>query len=187
MSHAPKESKIEGSYRLTFILQKVLRELAASIIPAILIALFLNVTVAKAVKIEAGPSMQPNLYEGYRLMTESVSYRLHLPKREDIVVVDRPGNEVTLIKRVLGLPGETIEVRDGQTIIDGHLLEEPWVTYLGGPNYGPEDIPEGYVFILGDNRLLSRDSRAIGPVSISSIKGRAWLVYWPLSELRFVH
>jgi len=187
MDHVTKESVKEVPNSLITLFQKVLRELAVSIIPAILIALFLNVTVAKAVEIRSGPSMQPNLFEGYRLMTESVSYRLHLPQRGDIVVVDRPGDKVTLIKRIIGLPGETIEVRDGHTSIDGHSLEEPWVTYFGGPDYGPEKIPEGYVFILGDNRLLSRDSRAIGPVSIGSIKGRAWLVYWPLSELRFVH
>ena len=187
MDHIAKEGKKDGASRLAIIIQKVLRELAASIIPAILIALFLNVTVAKAVEIKSGPSMQPNLYEGYRLMTESVSYQFHLPQRGDIVVVDRPGDEVTLIKRIIGLPGETIEVRDGHATIDRHSLEEPWVTYFGGPDYGPEKIPAGYVFILGDNRLLSRDSRAIGPVSIGSIKGRAWLIYWPLSELRFVH
>ena len=93
MDHIAKEGKKDGASRLAIIIQKVLRELAASIIPAILIALFLNVTVAKAVEIKSGPSMQPNLYEGYRLMTESVSYQFHLPQRGDIVVVDRPGDE----------------------------------------------------------------------------------------------
>lgn len=151
-----------------------------------LIALFINVYVAQAVEIEAGPSMQPNLYQGYRVMLERVSYRFHLSQRGDIVVADRPGKEVSLIKRVMGLPGETIEVRDGHAMIDGQPIAEPWVTHFGGPDYGPAEVPEGYVFILGDNRRVSRDSRAIGPVPLSTIEGRVWLVYWPLEEIRLV-
>lgn len=161
-------------------------EAITAVVPAVLIALFINVYVAQAVEIEAGPSMQPNLYQSYRVMIEKVSYRFHPPDRGDIVVVDRPGEEVSLIKRVMGLPGETIEVRGGHVMIDGQSIEEPWVTYLGGPDYGPAEVPEGHVFILGDNRRVSRDSRAIGPVALSSIEGRVWLVYWPLEEIRLV-
>ncbi len=165
---------------------RIVWEVITAAVPALLIALFINVYVVQAVEIEAGPSMQPNLYQGYRMMVERVSYRFHLPDRGDIVVADRPGDEVSLVKRVMGLPGETIEVQGGHVIIDGQPIEEPWVTYFGGPNYGPEDIPEGYVFILGDNRRASRDSRAIGPVALSAVEGRVWLVYWPLEEVRLV-
>jgi signal peptidase I len=166
--------------------RRIAWEAITAIVPALLIALFINVHVAQAVEIEAGPSMQPNLYQGYRVMIERVSYRFHLPDRGDIVVADRPGEEVSLIKRVMGLPGETIEVRDGHVMIDGEAIEEPGVTHFGGPDYGPEEVPEGCVFILGDNRQVSRDSRAIGPVALSTIEGRVWLVYWPLEEIRLV-
>lgn len=167
-------------------LGRILWEALTAVVPALLIALFINVQVAKAVEIKDGPSMQPNLYQGYRVMIEKVSYRFHLPKRGDVVVVDRPGEEVSLIKRVMGLPGETVEVREGHITINGQKIEEPWVHYFGGPDYGPAKVPDGYVFVVGDNRRESRDSRVIGPVATSTIEGRMWLVYWPLNKITLV-
>jgi signal peptidase I len=102
------------------------------------------------------------------------------------VVADRPGSEVALIKRVVALPGETVEVRGGHTFINGKRIEEPWVTNFGGPSYPPTLVPPDHVFILGDNRANSRDSRAIGPVPINTIKGHVWLVYWPLDQIKWV-
>ena len=86
----------------------------------------------------------------------------------------------------MGLPGEMVEVKNGHVIIDGQKIEEPWILYFGGPDYRPAKIPEGYIFIVGDNRQNSRDSRAIGPVPINTIEGRAWLVYWPLDDVELV-
>ncbi len=180
------ERQTEDGRKWAQYVRRMVWEAVTAIVPALLIALFINVYVAQAVEIENGPSMQPNLYPGYRLMIERVSYRFHPPERGDIVVADRPGEEVSLVKRVMGLPGETIEVRGGHVWIDGLAVDEPWVTYWGGADYGPAEIPEGYVFILGDNRPVSRDSREIGPVPLSSIEGRACFVYWPLDEIRLV-
>lgn len=167
-------------------LQQVIWEIFSTIIPAILIALFINVYIAEAAEIEAGPSMQPNLFAGFRVMTEKVSYYFSEPARGDIVVVERPEREGNLIKRVMGLPGETIEVRDGHTYIEGALVDEPWVAYFGGRDVPPTQIPEDHVFVMGDNRPVSRDSRDIGPVPIDSIIGRAWFVYWPLDAMQFL-
>ncbi len=167
-------------------IRKIVWEMLLIIVPGLIISLFLNVTIAKAVQIESGPSMQPNLFQGNCVMIEKVSYRFHSPERGDIVVVNRPVGEVSLIKRVMGLPGETIEVRDGHALINGLAIEEPWVAYFGGPGFGPVKIPDGYVFIMGDNRQVSHDSRAIGFVAISAIEGRVWLVYWPLKMIRLV-
>jgi signal peptidase I len=167
-------------------LRKVVWETITAVIPALLIALVIKVEVARAVEIEAGPSMQPNMVQGYRFMVEKVSYQFHLPQRGDIVVVDRPEGEVDLVKRVMGLPGETVEVRAGHVFINGQPVEEPWVRYFGGPEYGPAQIPNGFVFILGDNRPASRDSRAIGPVELSTVVGKVWLIYWPLDEIELV-
>ena len=167
-------------------LQQLIWDFFTTVVPAVLIALFVHVFVAEAAEIESGPSMQPNLYAGYRVMTEKVSYLFHDPRRGDVVLVERPANEGNLIKRVIGLPGETIEVRDGHTYINGQIIDEPWVKNFGGVSCSPTFIPEGTVFVMGDNRPNSRDSRAIGPVPIDSIIGRGWFVYWPLEEFELL-
>jgi signal peptidase I len=165
-------------------LARVAWEFIAAILPALAVALFFNVYVVEAVTVKDGPSMEPNLYRGYRVVTEKVSYDFHPPRRGDVIVVDRPDGEASLIKRVVALPGETIEVRSGHAFVDGQPIDEPWVTHFGGPGYPPTVVPEDRVFVLGDNRAVSHDSRAIGPVSVESIKGRAWLICWPLSEFK---
>jgi signal peptidase I len=185
MEELTEEQQEKSASKAQFVIN-VIWELVITIMPALLVALFINVFVAEAALVEHGPSMQPNLYRGDRVIAEKVSYRFHLPHRGDIVVVDRPGNEVSLIKRVVALPGETVEVRGGHTFINGQQIEEPWVTNFGGPSYSPRVVPPDHVFILGDNRSNSRDSRAIGPVLIDTIKGHVWLVYWPLDQVKLV-
>jgi len=166
--------------------RRFLWEILTTLIPAALIAFFINVYVAEAAEIEAGPSMQPNLYVGYRVMTEKISYYLHDPHRGDIVIVERPKDEGNLIKRVMGLPGETIEVRGGHTFINGEPVEEPWVANFGGRDVPPTPVPEDHIFIIGDNRPNSRDSRQIGPVLIDDVIGRGWFVYWPLEAFQLL-
>lgn len=185
MEEFTKEPKEEHASKAQFVFNAVW-ELAITILPALLVALFINVFVAEAALVEHGPSMEPNLYRGYRVMAEKVSYRFHPPCRGDVVIADRPGNEVSLIKRVVALPGETVEVRNGHTFINGEQIEEPWVTNFGGPSYPPTVVPPDHVFVLGDNRSNSRDSRAIGPVPVDTIKGHVWLVYWPLDQIKLV-
>ena len=167
------------------LIKRLAREFITALLPAVLIALFVNVFIAQAAMVEDGPSMQPNLYVGYRMMTEKVSYQFHEPRRGDIVIANPEQSQVTLVKRVIGLPGETIESKDGHTYIDGKAIDEPWVANFGGRYLAPTRIPEGYVFIIGDNRPISHDSRAIGPVSIEDIEGRVIFVYWPLTEVAF--
>ena len=161
------------------------RELITAVVPALLIALFVNVFIAQAAMVEAGPSMQPNLYKGDRMMTEKVSYYFHAPQRGDVVIATQPNGHPTLVKRVIGLPGETIESRNGHTYINGERIDEPWVTNFGGADTLPVQIPEGTVFIIGDNRPISHDSRAIGPIPIENITGRVVFVYWPLDAVKF--
>lgn len=168
------------------ILRVVVRELATTVLPAIALALVINTFVAKAAMIEDGPSMEPTLFKGERLMTEKISYRFHLPARGDVVIAEHAAGEVSLIKRVVGLPGEMVEVRGGHTFINGQPIEEPWVAYFGGPDYPPTVIPAGHVFILGDNRPNSRDSRHIGPVPLEIVQMRARFVYWPPDKIQIV-
>lgn len=160
-------------------------ELLSAVVPAVLLAFFIQVYVAEAAVVD-GPSMQPHLYTGYRVMTEKLSYHLHAPQRGDVVVVDMGEGKIPLIKRVVGLPGETIEVRAGHTFINDTPIDEPWVSYFGGPDYPPTRIDDGYIFFMGDNRRDSRDSRAIGPVSLDRVKRHAIFVYWPPTQLKLV-
>ena len=168
------------------VFRQIIWEIFTTILPAVLIAFFINVYVAEAAEIEAGPSMQPNFYVGYRVMTEKVSYYFHDPHRGDVVVIERPAGEGNLIKRVMGLPGEIIEIRDGHTYINGEPIDEPWVANFGGVDISATSIPEDYIFAVGDNRPNSRDSRQIGPVPIDDIIGRGWFVYWPLENFQIL-
>ena len=157
---------------------RVLRELALSVLPAILLALFIRTMVAEAAFVD-GPSMQPNLYTGFAILVEKVSYQLHTPQRGDVVLFNLPGEIQPLVKRVVALPGETVVVRSGHTHIDGQPLAEPWVTYFGGPDYPATQVPAGHVFVMGDNRSNSRDSRSFGPVPLSAVRGHVVLIVWP--------
>jgi signal peptidase I len=112
-----------------------------------------------------------------------VSYRFYEPQRGDVVVVEVPDSEIPLLKRVIGLEGETVEIRDDQVYINGRLLTESYLTNIQQADYGPTAVPVEHVFVMGDNRSNSRDSRAFGPVDIYRITGRAWLSMWPVAEI----
>lgn len=162
-----------------------LREISETVIPAVVIALFINLFLAQATQV-LGQSMEPTLHSAQRVVIEKISYRLHGPRRGDVVVIDSPNQSEMLIKRVVGLPGETIEVRNGRVYVNGVSLEEGWTVKPGGGNYGPRTIPPLHVFVLGDNRGASNDSRSFGPVPIENIVGHAWISYWPLEDVGFV-
>ena len=130
--------------------------------------------------------MEPNLHTSQRLIVEKVSYKVHIPRRGDIVVIAMDEFEIPLIKRVIGLPGETIEIRENQVYINGHVLQEAYLPDIAQRNWGPTLVAAGHVFVMGDNRRASNDSRSFGPVPVDRITGKAWLSYWPPKEIRFV-
>jgi signal peptidase I len=160
-----------------------LRELVESVLPALVIVLVINVFLAQATRVE-GQSMEPNLHNNQRLIIEKVTYRFNQPERGDIVVLHPPQqSSEPLIKRVVGLPGETLAIHDGQVYVDGEPMTEP---YLSQPTWGsmePILVPEEHVFVMGDNRRASNDSRAFGVVAFDDIIGRAWVRYWPPAEI----
>ena len=167
-------------------LLQALREVAETVIPAVVIALVINLFLAQATQV-LGQSMEPNLHSTQRVVVEKVTYRLlHGPRRGDIVVIDLPEQTDMLIKRVVGLPGETIKVHNGEVHIEGERLKEPWTVKLGGGSYGPQAVPPLHVFVMGDNRGASNDSRNFGPVPIEHIVGHAWFSYWPPEYIGFV-
>jgi signal peptidase I len=155
------------------------RALLETVVPALLIAVGINLFLAQATQVQ-GQSMEPNLHTAQRLVVEKLTYRFHGPRRGDIVVIDLPqaGPEL-LIKRVIGLPGETISSKGGQVLIDGEPLEEPYIFNPGGRDIAEQVVPPLHVFVMGDNRRSSNDSRNFGPVPIDQIVGRAWFSYWP--------
>ena len=174
-----------GPRVLRWLLQ-ALREVAETVIPAVVIALAINLFLAQATQV-LGQSMEPNLHSTQRVVVEKVTYRvIHGPRRGDIVVIDLPEQTDMLIKRVVGLPGETIEVRDGKVYIEGQQLDEAWTIRPGGANYGPQTVPPLHIFVMGDNRGASNDSRNFGPVAIEHIVGHAWFSYWPPEYVGFV-
>ncbi|HSX19400.1 MAG TPA: signal peptidase I [Candidatus Saccharimonadales bacterium] len=126
-----------------------------------------------------GDSMFPNFKDGELLLTEKVTYRIYKPQRGDVIVFQAPHASVDYIKRVIGLPGETVKVQDGTVFIGDQELKEPYETQK---TQGSETLTLGVdeYFVLGDNRGASSDSRAFGPIKRSSFKGKVWLVYWPI-------
>jgi signal peptidase I len=187
-SHAQEMRQIGWTLVLGQFLGAI-RELAETIIPAVLIAIFINLFLVQATQV-LGQSMEPNLHTQQRVLVEKVSYRfLRAPKRGDIVVIDLDRENKTddmLIKRVIGLPGDTIEIRSGEVYIDGERLEESWMPNVGGGSYGPTTIPPLHVFVMGDNRGASNDSRSFGPVPVDNLVGRAWFSYWPPEDVGLV-
>ena len=131
-------------------------------------------------------SMVPTLEAGDRVLANKFVYSFTNPGRGDIVVfggVD--GEEETLIKRVVGVAGDKILVQDGVLFVNGDPQKEPYLNKESPSrdSYGPVAVPEGYVFLMGDNRGNSSDSRVFGPVPLENLEGKAFLRFWPLSRV----
>ncbi|MCZ7570197.1 MAG: signal peptidase I [Ardenticatenaceae bacterium] len=165
----------------------LLRELFETILPALLIALAVNVFMAQPTRVD-GTSMEPTLHNEERLVIEKISFRFHAPTRGDIIVFKLPGREHDpLIKRVVGVAGDVIAIRNGKVYIDGAELKEPYLDQLTPGYVSAQYVPPGYIFVLGDNRGASNDSRIFGLVPQEDLVGRAWVSYWPLETLGLLH
>lgn len=164
-----------------------LREGGRAAFPAVIVSLLINVFVAQAMVVQ-GPSMRPNLNYNQRVIVEKITYSfIHGPRRGDVVIIDRPGEDTLLVKRTVALPEETVAVQDGQVFINGQPLKEPWATRRGGPDCPPTRVPPRHVFVLGDNREDSRDSRFFGPVPVDQISGQVRFTVWPLDRVGPIH
>lgn len=181
---------------------KVGVEWLAVIAVAVLAALLIRVFVLQQFYI-SGPSMQTTLVSNERVLVNKLSYRLHDVNRGDVVVFDRvttTGGVVQhddLIKRVIALEGERVEIRDCVVYIDEQQLVEPYLdpAHLAQPDpsrrcsvasMAPQIIPPGQVFVMGDNRAESFDSRQFGPIDENLIVGRAFVVIWPMGGWRWL-
>ncbi|HOQ36876.1 MAG TPA: signal peptidase I [Acetivibrio sp.] len=163
--------------------QEIVKEIiswALYILGAVLVALFLTRYVIVSAYVPTG-SMENTIMPKDRLIASRIHYLIGDPERGDIVVFKFPDDEEVLyVKRVIGLPGETVEIKDGVVYIDGEILEEPYLKEKPVGDYGPYKVPEGSYFMLGDNRNYSKDSRMwINKyVSKDKILGKALFKYY---------
>ena len=164
-----------------------LREVLGTLLLAIAIFFLIQATVQSSVVVYS--SMEPNLHEGQRLLINKVVYKFHEPERGDVIIFPNPKNpDEDYIKRIIGLPGETIEIKEGVVYIhqqDGNVLILDEHEYIDEPPNQPfrsSIIPPDNYFVLGDNRNNSIDSRSGWTVSRQDIIGKAWLSIWPIAE-----
>ncbi|MGI4787603.1 MAG: signal peptidase I [Janthinobacterium lividum] len=135
----------------------------------------------------SGECMQPHLYTGERVLANKLAYYLSTPKRGQIVIFDYPKDiKQIYVKRVIGLPGETVAIRDGFVSINGKLLPEPYKTFTAHGDMAPQTIPSGQYFVMGDNRDVSDDSRYWGDLPRYDIIGQAVACYWPPSHCQIL-
>ena len=131
----------------------------------------------------SGDCMQPHLYTGERVLANKLFYHLASPKRGDIVIFDYPKDLSQIyVKRVVGLPGETVAIQSGQVLINGKPLDEPYRVYAAHGDMTAQIIPRRQYFVMGDNRDVSDDSRYWGDLPRQDIIGRAVACYWPPSR-----
>ena len=206
----PVEATAPERERSTFFL--VAREIGVLVVTALVIAVVIKTFVAQAFYIPSG-SMLPQLQVNDRVVVSKVSYRLHDPRRGDIVVFDAPGDEGDddsalpvrivrtivqsiglaapstdeYIKRVVALPGERVEAHDGRVFVDGLELIEPYLPAgTTTSEFAAVVVPPETLWVLGDNRASSADSRIFGPVPQSTVVGRAFVRVWPLNHTSFL-
>lgn len=165
-----------------------LRETLETVLIALLLALVIRSFLVQQYVVD-GQSMFPTLHHGDRLLVNKLVFRLSDPKPGDVVVLEDPANpRRQLIKRVIATGGETIEVRNQVVFIDGKPLKEAFTNPVSvrAKDYLPLKVPEGYVFVMGDNRGESLDSRMLGPIQIENLQGKALFLFWPTSRFNKV-
>ena len=154
------------------------REIVTTIIVAVVIFFVLQTTVQSFVVI--GSSMKPNFEPGQRLLVSKVAYRFGEPQKGDVIVFHPPKNQrPDYIKRIVALPGDTVEIKEGVVYVDNRALDEPYIREPSNDTLKPKEVPENEYFVLGDNRNNSNDSYDWGTVPRQNIIGKAWISVWP--------
>jgi signal peptidase I len=157
---------------------------------ALVVALVIKAFLFQAFYIPSD-SMVPTLKKDDRVLVNKLSYKLHDVNRGDIVVFSKPPKEQSdikdLVKRVVALPGETVEAHNGHVFVNDRRLDEPYLPDdVVQADFAPQKVPSGDVWVMGDNRSNSEDSRVFGPIRESSIVGRVFVRIWPLNRLGFL-
>ncbi len=192
-------------------MRQFIRELVETVLLSLAVFLALHFSVQNF-RVE-GSSMVPTLTEGQYIVANKIIYSrvstdtfarflpfvqpsgeddslytFHPPRYGEIIIFNFPSdNSRDLVKRVIGLPGDTIEIESGQVIRNGEVLDEPYVVNRDRRSVGPIVVPENSYYVLGDNRRSSSDSRDWGFLSNEHVIGRAWISYWPSNAVGFLH
>jgi signal peptidase I len=164
-------------------------ELLHDLAVAVLFCFFLISFVAQAFRVQ-GTSMEPLLRDGDRVVVNKLVYRYGAIDRGDVVVFWYPRDpSVSFIKRVIGLPGDRVEIRDGRVHVNGKPLSEDYLPadFRDADNHPPVEVRPGHYFVLGDHRRSSNDSRSWGQVPQKYIYGRAAFRFWPLGQIGPIH
>jgi len=161
------------------------QQLVTTLLCAALCVLALRVTVQNY-QVE-GQSMQLTVLDGDRVLVDQIRYRISQPARGDIVVFLFPsrGSRLKLIKRMIGLPGDVVQIRPGIVQVNGQVVRESYVHFPEHYSYGPTRVPAGHYFVLGDNRWVSYDSHQWGYLPGGDIYGRVSVIYWPIRDIHW--
>lgn len=166
---------------------QILLEYAKAFLQAGILAAVIIIFIAQSHLVD-GSSMENTLHDRERLMVDKLSYRFIEPKRGEIIVFKFPQDTRSrFVKRVIGIPGDTIEIRDGVVYLNGVALDEPYIKEAPRDNMPRITVREGHVFVMGDNRNNSLDSRhpPVGQVPYNLIVGRALFSYWPIGAIKW--
>lgn len=159
------------------------------ILVAVALALTFNTFVAQIIIVD-GTSMEPTLMNRERMLVTRFTYRIRMPERGEIVILHYPdpADRENYVKRVVGLPGDTVEIRDGTLYVNGSAIDEPYIAARMERDLAPVVVPKGTVYVLGDNRNDSHDSRYydVGPVSTDLLLGEVHAVIWPVHGMRMM-
>ena len=196
MYEKTSEENIDGKQKIASILSSVgqfILSFLETVVVALVISIVLYIFIMTPHEV-LGNSMYPTYKNGEYLMANKVTYRFKEPQRGDVIIF-KYSNTQDFIKRIIGLPGDTVMLKDGQLYINGQILDESAYLdnsmYTNGGDFLKEgeskEIPEGEYFVCGDNRTHSSDSRTFGSISKEDIKGKAWIVYFPFTQFRIVH
>jgi signal peptidase I len=162
---------------------KYIRDILITILAAFAIFFLLHATVG-SFKVY-GTSMLPSIRDGDYIMVGKVAYLFQPPQRGDVIVFDSPRNPGSdLIKRIIGVPGDTVEVKDGKVFVNKKPLIEPYIMEQPSYSYPPLQVPPANYFVLGDNRNNSSDSHIGWFLPKENIIGKAWISYWPPEAIK---
>jgi signal peptidase I len=162
-------------------LKREIIEWTVTLALAVGLALAVHTWVGELITV-VGPSMEPNLWTNEKVLVGKVEYYFSKPKRGDIVIVKFSDRTEDIIKRVIGTEGESVSVSGGKVYINGKELNEPYIPEPINQDFAEIVVPPGTIFVMGDNRNDSHDSRDVGPIPLTDVLGRAYSIVWPTDK-----